>query len=619
MPHSSQGLAVLFVCLAWLGGSGCVPFVMWEQRTINYRDPSQLPKAHIPEVPPPRTVADPQPEGPLQPLSLDEAIRIALANTRVVRVLVGVSAVNSGQTIYDPAISNTVIDQEQARFDPRVSVRNTWDHDERPDAIFDPSDPDGTAITGLDTDSYNLGAVLSKTTITGGTATLSFDDTLERFKPGVFPLNPRNEHTLNLGYTQPLLQGGGIGPNLAPIVIARINTERSYFQLKDAVQASVRGVIEAYWELVFARTDLWARQQQVAQGQQAYDRAEAFRREGLGKAPAAQVAQARVALANFKARRISAEANAIQREAALKNILGLPPTGPTIVPITPPSTNRTDVHWDEIVRLAEERRPDLVELKLIILADEQRLRLARNDALPRVDAVSIVGWNGLEGKTLIGTTNSTGGNEFADWTLGVNFSVPLGLRQGRAVLRQQELLLARDRANLNQGLHGAIHNLATSTRSLAQFREEYEAFKEARAAARINIEQQAAGFRAGRVIFLDVLQAITDWGNAVSFEAQALTRYNTELANLEQQTGTILETHGVFFFEERFASIGPLGCLARPHDYPASNPPSPNIDLYPTMPKAAENFFDLQSPTIRRTDLPILPQLPERVEPLPAP
>jgi outer membrane protein TolC len=364
---------------------------------------------------------------------------------------------------------------------------------------------------------------------------------------------------------------------------------------------------------------VWARQQQVKQGQEAYDRAETFRREGFGKAPAALVAQARVALANFNANRITAEANAIQREAALKNILGLPPTGPTLVPTTPPTTNRTDVHWDEIVRLAEEQRPDLIELKLIIAADEQRLLQARNDALPRVDAVTVVGWNGLEGKTLIRSTESTGGNQFADWTLGVNFSVPLGLRQGRAALRQQELILARDRANLTQGLHGAIHDLATSTRNLAQFREQYEAYKEARAAARLNIERQAATFRAGRAIFLDVLQAITDWGNAVSAEAQALTQYNAELANLERQTGTILETHGIYFFEERFASIGPLGRLAGPRHYPASNPPSPNVDLYPTMERPAENFFDLQAPTIRKAEAPDLPALPEKVEPLPEP
>ena len=86
-------------------------------------------------------------------------------------------------------------------------------------------------------------------------------------------LNPQARGSTTLSYTQPLLQGAGVGPNLAPIVIARINTERSYFQFKDAVQELVRGVIEAYWAVVFARTDVWARRQQVEQSTAAYERA----------------------------------------------------------------------------------------------------------------------------------------------------------------------------------------------------------------------------------------------------------------------------------------------------------------------------------------------------------
>jgi hypothetical protein len=195
--------------------------------------------------------------------------------------------------------------------------------------------------------------------------------------------------------------------------------------------------------------------------------------------------------------------------------------------------------------------------------------------------------------------------------------VPLGLRQSRAGLRQKELILARDSANLDQGFHAALHDLATSTRNVAEFYEEYQALKEARVAARLNLDLQVAAFRAGRTIFLNVLQAITDWGNSVSAEAQALTQYNTDLADLERQTGTILYTHGIQFYEERFASIGPFGRLARPRSYAAGLPPGPNRDVYPTSPEPAENFFDLQSPLKRDSDAapikgPPLKELPTR-------
>src|SRR5207302_10525265 len=145
----------------------------------------------------------------------------------------------------------------------------------------------------------DLGVGVSKRNVTAGTLRLDFADNVARFHPGPAPLNPQSRSALTLSYTQPLLQGAGVEVNVAPIVIARINTERSYFQLKDAVQELVRGVAEAYWAVVFARTDVWARRQQVEQGEAAFARADARQRQGMGNA--AEVAQSRVALANFRA------------------------------------------------------------------------------------------------------------------------------------------------------------------------------------------------------------------------------------------------------------------------------------------------------------------------------
>jgi len=591
--HCAWALLGLLILTA----SGCVhglpPIIMPEQRTISIRDPAQLPKARIPEIPPPPTVTDPQPDSLVRQLSLDEAIRITLANTKVVRILAGVQAVSSGQTIYDPAILNTDIDQEQARFDPKFNADNTWDRREPPRATFDPLPPK-VRITAIRTDSYNLNAELSKTLVTGGTASVGVTDNLSRFQPGVFPLNPQNEHAVTLNLAQPLLQGAGVEANMAPIVVARINTERSYFQLKDAMQDSVRGVIEAYWSVVFARTDVWVRQQQVRQGQEAFDLADGRNRSGLGTA--ADVAQSRSALANFRANLIFAEADLLQREAALRNILGMPPAdGTRLIPVSPPTTKRIDVNWYEIVKLAEERRPDLIDLKLTIQADQQILLQAQNQALPKLDAISFYRWNGLNGRTPDRTHLGTEGDQYTDWTLGVNLNFPLGLRGSRAVLRQQELIVARDFANLDQGMHSAAHKLALSVRNLAQYHEQYKAYKEAREAALINYEQQRARYKANLTIFLNVLQAITDWGNAVRFEAQSLAQYNTELANLERETGTILETHGIHFFEELYGSRAPL-CLCRPHLYPYSVPPTLNAARYPVMSEPAENVIDLKSP-----------------------
>jgi outer membrane protein TolC len=571
---------------------------MPEQRTIEVRDPAEMPPASVLHTPPPPTISDSATDLPSRPMSLDESIRTALSNAEIVRVLGGVTAVSSGSSIYDAAVTNTFVDDSQARFDPIVQVQNSWNRLENPQAVF--TDPAMTmsGITGLRSDNYNVNTSVSKTNTFGGTASLNLNTGPTFTQPGTFPLNPQTTSSLGLQLTQPLLQGAGRRTNLAPIVLARIDTERSYFQFKDSVQELVRGVIEAYWSVVFARTDVWARQQQVKQADFAYQRTlAAF---DVGSADVGEVAQAKTALANFRATLLTSRASLLQREAAYRNLLGFPAFDQEqIVPVTPPVQDRLEMDWEQILSLAEQNRPDLIELKLVLEADQQLLFQANNNALPRADAVALYRWNGIEGEMPIGTNLSSGPGQFTDWTLGVNFSVPMGLRQSRAALRRRELITSRDRANLNQGLHSAAHELALSLRNLAQFYEQYKAFTEVREAAETNLNLQLNEYRGGRQNFLVVLLAITDWGNAVSSQAQTLLQYNTELATLERRTGTILETHGVRFVEERFGSVSPLGRIHRGACYPLSLPPTMNFDRYESGTHPAEQSFDLYDPVER--------------------
>jgi outer membrane protein TolC len=565
-----------------------------DEKNLPTPDPATLPHVRIPPIPDPATVSRPRWDTEVVPLGLDEAIHTMLANAQVIRVLAGVTATTSGSTIYDTAIIDTSIDVAKARFDPTLQANNTFTRTNIPVATFDPLDPRRAFIPSLPTTAYDLNLGVSKINSFGGTTTLGVTVNPMFTRTAVaLPLNPQTPSSITVGYTQPLLQGGGLRANLAPIVIARLNTERSFFQFKDSVQQSVRSVIQAYWSLVFARTDVWARRQQVDQGGEALRRAE--NRLAAGLADISEVAQARTSLANFKVTLITSESNLLNQEAALAFLMGLAPTQ-HLLPLSPPSPNLVKIDWNEVLKLAEVYRPDLIELKLILEADRQMLYEARNQARPKLDASVQYTWNGLEGTMPNGEEFSRFGGSFTNWTFGVNFSVPIGLRQGRAALRQQELLLFRDQANLDEGILNATQTLALRVRNLAQFYDEYQALGEARMAARINLDRQLESYRRGRTILLNVLQAITDWGNAVSAEAQALTQYNTELASLEVETGTILETHGVTFYEERYGSLGPLGGLGHKKPYPEALPPGPNQGKYPVGTKPAEQFFDLEDP-----------------------
>ena len=566
-----------------------------EQHSMQFPDSASVSRFRRPPTPAPVTVASPDVEEFEQLLTLDEAIRLALQNSEVVRVLTGVSASSSGQTIYDTAIATTAIDQAIARFDPVFSANSSFRHNETPFGGPNPADPLGSIIRDIEVDGTDLSAALQKTNRFGGVGQLRAIDTLNRRGagfPGSGSLDPTNAPSLELSYTQPLLAGFGRPANQAPIIIAQLQKDQSYFQFKGSMQELVRGVASIYWGLVQARTELWAREKQVEQSEFAVRLEEA--RFKTGRGDAGNVAQARVSFSNFRANLIAARANVIQREAALRNLLGLPPEdGRRLVPSTPPTRDRVEFRWEEIIETAQTRRPDLMELNLILMADQQGLVQSTNLAKPTLNAVALQRWNGLSGRALNGSTVSSSIGNHDDWTLGVTFSVPVGLRQARAQMRSQELLISRDRANVQQSLHQIEHAVATSVRTIDQNFLQYEAFRDTREAARKNLEAQFLRQGVGTIILLNVLQAITDWGNAVSSEAQSLTAYNSELANLEVQSGTILETHGVRFMQERYSSLSPWGHHFEDDCYPLDLRPTENKQRYIDSSEAAEKSFDL--------------------------
>jgi outer membrane protein TolC len=357
---------------------------------------------------------------------------------------------------------------------------------------------------------------------------------------------------------------------------------------------------------VQARTDAWARKIQVEQSEEQALREEA--RQKTGFASLSDVAQARVTYTQFKANKVAADALVLSREGTLRNILGLPPNdNRRIVPVSAPTTKRLKPDWKELVHIGEQRRPDIVELKLILQADELRLLQTQNQTLPKLDAFGQYRWNGISGEMPSGDRLS--GN-FTDWSLGINFSVPLGMRQGRAQIRQRELILARDQANVEQSVHEAIHQIASTVQDLDSNFEQYLAYKESRAAALENLQVQIEQFRIRRNIYLNVLQALNDWGTAVTSESRTILSYNVSLANLERQTGTILETHGLVFVEERLRAAGPLVLPSHDRVYPAAEIPTGNPQMYPPTGEPSEDSFNLKNPDPRQT--------PPKVNPAPS-
>ncbi len=94
----------LLIHAAAVGQEKIIRILPPDEKTINVPPDSSFSPVPFPPAIKPPTVSDADWDKPTVPLGLDEAIRVTLANSQVVRILTGVTAVASGATIYDPAI-----------------------------------------------------------------------------------------------------------------------------------------------------------------------------------------------------------------------------------------------------------------------------------------------------------------------------------------------------------------------------------------------------------------------------------------------------------------------------------------------------------------------------------
>ena len=131
---------------------------------------------------------------------------------------------------------------------------------------------------------------------------------------------------------------------------------------------------------------------------------------------------------------------------------------------------------------------------------------------------------------------------FQQWQIGLQFIAPLGFRSALAQTRAAQYQLLRQRSFLQQIVHQTTHSLA---RFFLEVDANYKQFKTAqrlRQAAQIRLESARAYYEEGKTGFtIDrLLDAVSQYADAIAQEAQFKTSYNTSIAALEEAKGTLL-------------------------------------------------------------------------------
>jgi outer membrane protein TolC len=557
----------------------------------------------LPRVAKPRTTNDPEAQE-VWPMTLQQAIRIGLDNSEVVRVIAfgaqgipiggfeptplnlgaaaGISSsLGAGtlQTVYDPAILETQIAVALSNFDTAFTTSILWGDNVTP---FNNGVQGGSlSLTGTkfpiisvnDSVTYQIG--LSKRTETGALLGVvhninwSYQNSSFLVFPSAYTTN------LQLTLTQPLLgsaalPGQAAGPpvgleaNRAPIVIARLSADAAVWRFKAEIMAHCRSVEQQYWNLAQSHVQLWSSDRAVSLAQEILNREQA--ELVVGRGTIADVAEAAQRLEQFNLDLVTRTSDVITTERQLRNILGLPPAdNRRIVPVTPPTEARLEPDWDSSLAQMLNFQPDIVQQQILVRVAELQLLIARNQLLPQLSLNALYQFNGLgqqldaaeavmTGATLKSLNpvianeqraaglNSNPGlyNNFITWQVGFTFQMPLGMRSPLANTRQAQYALLRSRAYLQQIVHQTTHSLA---RFFLEIDANYKQFKTAsrlRAAAAQRLDAQRAYYEEGRITIDRFLDAVSQYATAVATEAQYKTTYNISIVALEEAKGTLL-------------------------------------------------------------------------------
>jgi outer membrane protein TolC len=515
--------------------------------------------------------------------SLDEILRIALANVAIIRdraqflspsnmLLASPDLIPSG---FDPAIQDVGgpngargVETAQADFDPVFTLNTIWGQNGliQNNTFLSGGLPAGSE---LDEQSAAFLAQVQKTVGTGGVFTLS--QTWDYNQNNAPNRLYRSVYlgALTASFRQPLWAGAGVdftsiagplsrnyagGPLNQGIEITRINTRISTLDFENRVQTLLKNAADAWWDLAFAYQAYDSEVQARDAAQRIWEQVKSRVDNGLEGASVADEAQSR---ANFYERGVlTTDALTVlyQREAQLRRLIGLSVNdGQLIRPAEPLRTGENTPNWGQTLAEALTHRVELRRQKTQIENLGIQLRAARSLANPQVDFISSYNINGF-GDNLFNINNRgpyPGAYEtlFAanqnGWNLGFQASMPLGFRAARTQIRNLELRLAKARSVLAAQELEITHELANAYQQADRWLASIELQEARQEAAEQRAAAVAADYRAGRTsidLLVRAQAAVTE--AAVAYQ-RSMAEYRKVMTELDFRAGRLLERYNI--------------------------------------------------------------------------
>ncbi|HXQ21977.1 MAG TPA: TolC family protein, partial [Candidatus Acidoferrales bacterium] len=393
--------------------------------------------------------------------------------------------------------------------------------------------------------------------------------------------------SLGLSLNQPLLRDFGWRYSLLLVEVAKNMEQESYELYQASIATIVTQVERAYWVYVLAIENVRVQHDGLALAKEVQRENE--NKFNVGALPQTSVLEAKTEVARREATLIRANNFRDKARDNLRAVINAPkPDGgdplTMIEPADKPTVVPYEINLDRSLKTALEQRPELLAARLEVRGKGLQRKAAENQMLPRLNFTGAIGLNGLSGTNSGATFPScfggtgcmptqvpippnaslTGGygrslellqdGRFYNYSVGAVVEIPLNNAQAKADyataninLEQARLSLQKLEENITLEIKQAVSDLDTDARSI-------EATRIARELAEENVRNQQARYDVGLATTKDLLDFQDRLTQARDAEVEALTQYNSDLAEMRRVEGTLLSARNVVI--ERAPSEG---------------------------------------------------------------
>ena len=514
------------------------------------------------EVPEPVMVNSPKLEqlihqGELQ-LSLQNAIQLAIENNLDIGVQRYVA------WIADTNVLKALAGPPGLSFDPTFSSTLNWVRSSIP--VNNPfiSGTGLAKVTGLTTNNAQANFGFTKGFKSGTLFSLAFNNTrASSTSPAVF-FNPDVQSTLSVGFEQQLLNGFGFLPNTQFILEAQNNSQAARDTLESEVMTVVANVEDAYWNLVYARSNVGVQEANVNWAQKNLQQTRAELQ--VGTVAELDVVTAESSLASDQQALIVAQTNELQQQTALLNLITRNPMAaglesvqvvPTASINTPPQINI--IPYRDAVAEAWKDRPDLLAQELALDNSDIAVKATRNALLPTLTLSGNYTTEGLAGNSkgvvagqtvilpagLLDAWDTLINQNFPTYSAALTLSVPLRNRAAQAAsaqaqLQQRESLMSLQ--SLKNSIAAAVRNAQIA---IQQGLANVQAAEKAVQLAQETLNAYQKEYQYGTATEFQVTQQASNLAIAQGNEIQAKAGLLEAVVALNEALGRTLQVHNI--------------------------------------------------------------------------